>query len=180
MSAKKKNNNYKLNASSGTVENRLPQRKRTSWEVFLEPLDSDKFWHRNLWFILAFAIPSLLMYICFMFMEVSPAGDNQILVTDLWHQYYPFLVDFQDKLQEGSSLLWTWKYGGGVNYLSVISYYLASPLNFMSVLVPAEYLREFLTVITCAKVGFASLFFAQFIRIVFKKRDISVTAFGIM
>ena len=180
MSAKKKNNNYKLNASSGTVENRLPQRKRTSWEVFLEPLDSDKFWHRNLWFILAFAIPSLLMYICFMFMEVSPAGDNQILVTDLWHQYYPFLVDFQDKLQEGSSLLWTWKSGGGVNYLSVISYYLASPLNFLSVLVPAEYLREFLTVITCAKVGFASLFFAQFIRIVFKKRDISVTAFGIM
>ncbi len=180
MSAKKKNNNYKLNASNGTVANRLPQRKRTSWELFLEPLDSDKFLHRNLWFILAFAIPFLLMYICFMLKQVSPAGDNQILVTDLWHQYYPFLVDFQDKLQEGSSLLWTWRSGGGVNYISLISYYLASPLNFLSVLVPAEYLREFLTVITCVKIGFASLFFAQFIRIVFKKRDISVTAFGIM
>lgn len=31
-------------------------------------------------------------------MKVSPFGDNQILVTDLWHQYYPFLADMQENL----------------------------------------------------------------------------------
>ncbi len=180
MSAKKKNNNYNNYAGNGTVARKLPQRKRTLWDRILEPLDSDSFLSRNLWVILAFAIPFMTMYMCFAIMEVSPFGDNQILATDLWHQYYPFLVDFQDKLQEGSSLLWTWKSGGGVNYLALISYYLASPLNFLSVFVPAEYLREFLTIITCAKIGFASMFFAQFIRITFKKRDVSVTAFGTM
>ncbi|MBR2715001.1 MAG: YfhO family protein, partial [Ruminococcus sp.] len=106
--------------------------------------------------------------------------DQQILVTDLWHQYYPFLVDFQDKLQEGSSLLWTWKSGGGTNYLALMAYYLASPLNFLSVFVPAEYLREFLAVITCVKIGLAGFFFSQFLRITYKRRDITVAIFSIM
>jgi uncharacterized membrane protein YfhO len=129
---------------------------------------------------LAFLVPFALMFFAFMVAKVSPFGNNQILVTDLWHQYYPFLVDYQDKLQHGGSLLWTWKSGGGTNYLALMAYYLASPLNFFSVLVPAERLREFLYIITCVKIGCAGLFYALFLRITFKKRDASITAFGIM
>ncbi len=154
--------------------------KKPKWQKIIEPQENDKFFVRNLWFIAAFFVPFLLMYIRFAIAKVSPFGTEQILVTDLWHQYYPFLVDFHSKLQEGGSLLWTWSSGGGTNYLALMSYYLASPLNFFSVLVPAQYLREFLTIITCAKIGFASLFFAHFLRITFKKRDISVAAFSIM
>lgn len=156
------------------------QNKKLKWVNVIDPSGSENFFMKNLWFFVAFLVPFLLMYICFAFAKVSPFGDQQILATDLWHQYYPFLVDFQDKLQEGGSLLWTWKSGGGANYLALMAYYLASPLNFLSVFVPSEYLREFLTVITCAKIGFAGLFFAQFLRITFKKRDISVCVFGIM
>ncbi len=154
--------------------------KRNTWDSILEPDSNAKFFVRNLWFIVAFFVPFLLMYVCFAFAKVSPFGDQQILVTDLWHQYYPFLVDFQSKLQEGGSLLWTWKSGGGTNYIALMAYYLASPLNFLSVFVPAEYLREFLAVITCVKIGCAGLFFAHFIRIVYKRRDIMVAAFGTM
>lgn len=138
------------------------------------------FFKRNIWYILAFFIPFALMYTCFAIMKVSPFGNNQILVTDLWHQYYPFLVDFQSKLKEGGSLLWTWKSGCGTNYLALMSYYLASPLNFLSVLVPTSFLREFLAIIVCAKIGFAGLFFSLFLKITFKIRDASITAFGIM
>ncbi len=156
------------------------EKKGAKWLQFIDPSDSKNFFMKNLWFFVAFFVPFLLMYGFFAIAKVSPFGDQQILVTDLWHQYYPFLVDFQDKLQEGGSLLWTWRSGGGTNYLALMAYYLASPLNFLSVLVPAEYLREFLAIITCAKIGFAGLFFAQFLRITFKKRDISVAAFSIM
>lgn len=154
--------------------------KKSIWLQLIDPSDSKNFFLRNLWFFVAFLVPFALMYGCFAFAKVAPFGDEQILVTDLWHQYYPFLVDFQDKLQEGGSLLWTWRSGGGTNYIALMAYYLASPLNFLSVFVPAEYLREFLAIITCAKIGFAGLFFAQFLRITFKKRDISVAAFSIM
>lgn len=154
--------------------------KKPIWDNIIDPPQSAKFFHRNLWFIVAFAVPFLLMYICFACAKVEPFGDQQILVTDLWHQYYPFLVEFQDTLHSGGSLLWSWASGGGTNYIALIAYYLASPLNFLSVFVPSAHLREFLTVITCAKIGFAGLFFAQFLRITFKKRDITVSVFGIL
>lgn len=180
MPAKKNKRKKNQNRNRRPVLNKPLERKRTTAERILEPIDSDKFFSRNLWFIIAFILPFLMMLICFAIMKVSPFGEEQILATDEWHQYYPFLVDFQDKLQSGGSLLWSWKSGGGVNYLGLMSYYLASPLNILTILVPAEYLREFLMLLTCAKVGFASLFFAHFIRITFKKRDISVAAFGTM
>ena len=129
---------------------------------------------------LAFFIPFILMFFAFKVAGVSPFGTNQILATDLWHQYYPFLVDYQDKLQHGGSLLWTWKSGGGTNYIALMSYYLASPLNFLSVLVPADKLREFLYVITCVKIGLAGFFYALFLKLTFKRKDVSITAFGIM
>ena len=129
---------------------------------------------------LAFLIPFLLMFFAFKVMGVSPYGDKQILVTDLWHQYYPFLVDYQAKLKAGESLLWSWTSGGGTNYVALIAYYLASPLNFLSVLVPADQLREFFFVILCVKIGLAGMFYAVFLRISFKRKDISITAFGIM
>lgn len=155
-------------------------KKKKPWLNFIEPQTDSKWFMRNLWFIVAFFVPFLMMYVCFALSKVAPFGDQQILATDLWHQYYPFLVDFQDKLQEGGSLLWTWKSGGGTNYIALMAYYLASPLNFLSVFVPAQYLREFLAIITCVKIGAASLFFSMFLNIVFKKRDITVVGFGTM
>ena len=61
-----------------------------------------------------------------------------------------------------------------------MSYYLASPLNFLSVFVPADRLKEFLYVITCVKIGLAGFFYALFLKITFKRKDVAITAFGIM
>ena len=63
---------------------------------------------RNRYIWLSFLIPFVLMVTAFALMSVSPFGDKQILVTDLWHQYFPFLADFQYKLQHGESFFWTW------------------------------------------------------------------------
>lgn len=156
----------------------------------------------NRFIILAFAVPFILMTIAFGMMDVSPVGfisdivnniaalftgnpsralgtgDKQILVTDLWHQYYPFLVDFQDKLQNGESLFWSWTQGGGVNYFALMSYYLASPLNFFTVFIPSDWLREFLMFSVVIKVACAGMFMAIFLRSIFKKNDFSLVVFG--
>lgn len=136
------------------------------------------FLKKNIYIIIAFFLPFVLMTIGFAIMEVSPFGDKQILVTDLWHQYYPFLVDFQDKLKHGESLFWSWTQGGGVNYFSLMSYYLAGPMNFLCVFIPSQWLREFLMFSVCAKVAFAGCFTAIFLRSVFKKNDFSLVVFG--
>lgn len=136
------------------------------------------FFSDNLFIILAFLVPFVLMTTAFALMKVSPFGDQQILVTDLWHQYYPFLVDFQDKLKHGESLFWSWTQGGGVNYFALMSYYLASPLNFVSVFIPSEWLREFLMFSVVIKVACAGMFMAIFLRSVYRKNDFSLVLFG--
>lgn len=136
------------------------------------------FFSKNMFIVLAFVIPFVLMTAAFGVMKVSPFGDNQILVTDLWHQYYPFLADMQEKLKHGESLFWSWTQGGGVNYFALMSYYLMSPLNFLTVFLPSEWLREFLMFSVVIKVACASMFMAIFLRSLFKKNDFSLVIFG--
>ena len=121
------------------------RKKKKSAPVTIENKSGFKsFFSNNLFIILAFVIPFVRMTAAFGVMKVSPFGDNQILVTDLWHQYYPFLADMQEKLKHGESLIWSWTQGGGVNYFELMSYYLMSPLNFLTVFLPSEWLRELL------------------------------------
>ncbi len=110
----------------------------------------------------------------------TPWGSKQILVVDLWHQYYPFLVDLQDKLQSGGSLFWSWAVGMGSNFIAMMSYYLLSPLNFLSVFVPTEALVGYLAVITVIKISLAGMFTAICFRIIFKKNDLSLVFFSVM
>lgn len=141
-------------------------------------MHKENFFKKNKFIILAFCIPFLLMTIAFALMKVAPFGDKQILMTDLWHQYYPFLVDLQEKLKNGESLFWSWTQGGGVNYFALMSYYLISPLNFLSVLIPKEFLREFLMFSVSARVACAGMFMAIFLRSIYKKNDMSIVIFG--
>ena len=71
--------------------------------------------------------------------ERAPFGDQQILVVDFWHQYYPFLRLLHEKLQHGGSLLYTWDSGLGSNFVSIFAYYAASPLNLLTALVPKHF-----------------------------------------
>ncbi len=107
-------------------------------------------------------------------------GDRQMHVVDLWHQYYPFLVDLQDKLKSGGSLLWTWAVGMGSNFIAMMSYYLLSPLNFLSVFISREALSGYLAVITVAKIAFAGMFTAISLRIIFKKDGLALVFFSLM
>lgn len=129
--------------------------------------------------ILSFILPFLIIWIFFIQSEVHPFGDKQILVTDLWHQYYPFFRVEHEKLQSFSSMLYSWDTGMGTNFISLLSYYAASPLNLLSVFFPIEYSREALTLFLTIKIGCAGLFFAVFLKHTFNKNDISITAFAL-
>ncbi len=133
-----------------------------------------------IWEVLAFVLPFLLLGIGFYASKMHPFGDRQFLVTDLWHQYYPFYQMLEEKLSTGGSLLYTWCSGLGTNFLALMAYYCASPLNVLSVLVPQESLRDAMMVILMLKFSFAGLFFAKMLRYVFHKNDISITMFAVM
>ncbi len=107
-------------------------------------------------------------------------GDKQILVIDAWHQYYPFLYDLHEKLQSGGSLLWSWSTGLGADFIALSSYYLFSPLNFLSVFVPDGALVSYLAFITAVKIALCGMFTAICFRIIFKKNDYTLLIFSVL
>ncbi|MCD7727855.1 MAG: YfhO family protein [Ruminococcus sp.] len=132
--------------------------------------------------VLSFVIPFVMMALAFAAQGIvgfSSDGDKQILVIDCWHQYFPFLQEMQDKLQNGGSLLYTWRSGMGSNFLATMSYYTASPLNFLTIFLPSEHLREFLALFVCIKIGCAGMFMSIFLRGVFKRNDFTIVLFAI-
>lgn len=110
----------------------------------------------------------------------SKWGSNNMLVVDLWHQYFPFINDLHDKLQSGGSLFWTWAVGMGVNFIAMMSYYLLSPLNFLSVLVPSDMLVSYVAVATVIKIALAGMFTAICFKIIFKKNNLGLVICAVM
>lgn len=141
-----------------------------------------------LYFILSFMLPFIIMLYAFhenyMTMlwisdgELQKTGSNQFLVVDLWHQYYPFFRVLREKLLTGGSLLYSWQNGIGTNFIALIAYYAASPLNLLSVFFGEDYTREALMYILAAKVGFCGAFFSCFLRYTFGRKDFSIVAFS--
>ena len=127
---------------------------------------------------LAFAIPCVGMLFVMLISQYEPFGDYSMLYSDMYHQYYPFFVAFRDALRSGESLLYSWSVGLGMDYLGLISYYLASPLNLLSVLVPESWLLEYFSLLVPIKLGLAGLFFAIFLKKMFNREDISIAIFG--
>ena len=145
----------------------------------ISPLKKKK-WLGRLPLLLAFFLPFTIAFVVFAVGGVSPFGNKMILAHDEWHQYYPFFSAFHEKLLSGSSLQYTWNVGMGTGYASLFAYYLASPLNWLCVLVPASALLEFFALLTVIKIACAGLFMALFLRIVYRRNDFSIAFFGLM
>lgn len=144
------------------------------------PLKKESFFYKHRFVFIAFLIPMFLMIYAFYKSDFYPFGDNQIMVIDMWHQYFPFLKILQDKLQSGGSLLYTWQGGGGTNFIALISYYAASPLYLLTAFVPAKYLTEAMAFIVILKICFSSAFMYIYLREMFKRDDMGIVAFSVL
>ena len=89
--------------------------------------------------VLSFFLPFLGMLILMIASRYTPFGNHAMLYSDMWHQYYPFFVNFRKMLLSGGSFLFNWDLGLGLNYLGLMAYYLASPLNLLCVLLPESW-----------------------------------------
>jgi len=127
---------------------------------------------------LAFAIPFVGMLFVMLVSKYEPFGNYSMLYSDMYHQYYPFFVAFRKAILGGNGLLYTWSQGMGMDYLGLIAYYLASPLNLLSILVPEGWTLEYFSLLVPVKLGLASLFFAVFLNRLYGKDDLSIAVFG--
>lgn len=131
-------------------------------------------------FLISFIVPAAIMLYAFSKNGIHPFGDRQMLVVDSWHQYYPFFRVEREKLMNGDSFLYSWQNGMGTNFLSLISYYAAGPLNWISVFFDDEHIRDAFMYVLVAKIGFSGAFFSCFLRYTYKQKNFSVCMFSTM
>jgi len=141
---------------------RLPQLKNRDWNYLA----------------LAFLFPFVGMLIFMIIAGCSPFGNKSMLYSDAWHQYYPFFKAYREALLSGDSLLFSWSVGMGMDYLGLISYYLASPLYLLSVIIPESWTLPYFGLLAPIRLGLSGLFFAIFLKKIFGKDDLSLPLFG--
>ena len=141
---------------------KLPQLKKRDWNYLA----------------LAFLFPFVGMLVFMIINGCSPFGNRSMLYSDAWHQYYPFFKAYREALRSGDSLLYSWNVGMGMDYLGLISYYLASPLYLLSIFIPESWVLPYFSLLAPVRIGLAGLFFAIFLKKVFEKDDLSLPLFG--
>lgn len=126
----------------------------------------------------AFFVPLLIIIIICIDHEVFPFGEQCILHIDMYHQYCPFFTELADKLQNGGSAFYSWKIGLGADFVSLYAYYLASPLNWLLILCPTQYIIEFMTILVVLKVALCGLTFAYYLQKHFETNHFAIAIFG--
>ena len=127
---------------------------------------------------LSFLLPVVGLLVVRLFCTLFFNGTYSLLYSDCYHQYYPFFLEFRRALRSGESLLYSWSVGMGMDYIGLAAYYLASPLNLLSALLPESMMMAYFSALMPVKLGFASMFFSIFLKKAFGKNDFSIVAFG--
>ena len=120
---------------------------------------------------LSFLLPLLAMLGIFATKAVFPFGKESFLRTDLYHQYAPFFQEFQRKLQSGESLFYSFNLGLGSNFIALIAYYLASPLNCFILFFPKGLVIEFVSYLVLLKIALAGATASLYFRYHFQKNS---------
>ena len=115
-----------------------------------------RFGCRNWSWLLASLIVVIFFVLVAIVAGVAPFGKNSFSAIDSMHQYVPFFSDFQRKMWDGEGLFYTWNVAMGQNFLSLLLYYIASPLNVILLIFPRSGIFSAFTLILIIKMAFTA------------------------
>lgn len=125
--------------------------------------------HPTLFLALISAITTALVFIVVLIIfRQTPFGDNSLAINDARIQYLDFFAFLRRVLQGSDSLIFTFSKGLGGTALGLFGYYLASPLNILSLIITEDGLL--LNILVVLKSALSSASFAIFLGYKFKKQ----------
>lgn len=118
------------------------------------------FLQKNKWYMMAsFFIPFLVMAIMYLTIGIYPGSDRSIMASDAFSQFSNFHASFRNALLGEQSFLYTWNASLGLNFLSLISYYLGGLFTPLVLFFPNQLMPDALYFLTLIKIGSAGLSF---------------------
>ncbi|MDE5965647.1 MAG: YfhO family protein [Lachnospiraceae bacterium] len=98
-------------------------------------------WKEKYVYVLALLLPAVVFLLLMLHERILPFGNYSMLRGDGFTQLYAFLCEMHQKVHDGDSLFFSWNMGLGTNFYANWAYYLASPTNWLLMLLPMEYLE---------------------------------------
>lgn len=139
-----------------------------------------KFIQENRWPMLAsFFIPLVVMIIVYLTIGIYPGSDRSILASDAFSQFSNFYASFRNMLLGKQGFFYTWNASLGLNYLSLVSYYLGGFFTPLVIFFPNQYMPDALYVITLLKIASAGLAFWFYAKQSFKLAEWSKVALSV-
>lgn len=126
----------------------------------------------------AFVIPLVIMVAGCIVSGIFPFGNRSFLRNDLYNQYMPFFQALHDRIRQGEGISYSFQLGLGSGFAALYGYYLASPINWLVVLWPRDYIAEFITLLILCKIGLAGMSFAYYLRKRFGKTHMGILLFS--
>ncbi|MCH5268129.1 MAG: YfhO family protein [Lachnospiraceae bacterium] len=125
------------------------------------------------WIVLgsSFLLPVLCMIYILYSGGFYPFGDKSMLIMDMKTQYVEFFASLRNALSRDDSLFFSWSRSMGGNYIGIFTYYIASPLSFITLFFPVEKLPIAIEVLTVLKIGLCGLTFYIYVGYQAKKAD---------
>lgn len=117
--------------------------------------------------LLAFVIPFVLLIILMNSNHIALGGykNYTIMMIDMQSEYICYIRDLRNILLHGGSLVYTTEKVFGGDYLSIFTFYLASPFNLFVIFFKEEAIPLFFVWSSIIKMAFASLNFYLLTRI---------------
>ena len=103
--------------------------------------------------LVAFTVPTLLMFLMYACRGIYPFGDGTVLVLDLNGQYVYFYEYLWDCLHGEGSILYCFSRNLGGEFMGMFDYYVASPFALLIGLFPRAWIQEALLTVFLLKTG---------------------------
>lgn len=126
----------------------------------------------------AFLIPLIVMVVGCIGCGIYPFGNQSFLRNDLYNQYMQFFQALHDRIWQGEGLSYSFQLGLGSGFAALYGYYLSSPVNWLVLFWPGDYIAEFITIVILVKVGLAGMSFAYYLRKHFGKEKMGILLFS--
>ena len=126
-----------------------------------KPRDTLKLTREIVYLVIAFVFPLVLISVLIGSSGISLFAyeGNTMIMSDMQSQYICYLRSFRNLLLNNGSFVYTTETVFGTNYMSIFTYYLASPFNYLVVLFDETALPLFFVWSSILKMSFAGFNF---------------------
>ncbi|MGC6769106.1 YfhO family protein [Enterococcus sp. LJL51] len=116
----------------------------------------------------SFFIPFFIMFFVYLSIGIYPGSSRSVLASDAFSQFSNFHASFNNVLHGKQSIFYSWNASLGLNYMSLLSYYLGGLFTPLVFFFGNQNMPDALYVLTLLKIGAAGLSFWFFASHTFK------------